>query len=310
MVGERTGVGELLLEEYVGERGEQEGVGAGADGDMPVGEAGGPGAAGVDDREGAAATTQRLEPAGEVGGRAEAAVGFERVGAEEQQMVGAVDVRHRDGVRVTEEQSAGDVFGHLVEGARGEEGPGAERGQQGGRIERTGHGVHVRVAEDDTDGLPPVLFGQCGQGCRDRVERLAPTGLLQHAVLADEGGAEPVGVGVEPAEGSALGADEALAEDVVPVAAGAGDPCPLDGEGESAGGFAQGADTQGGAGLAGTAGVVRHGPSPGRRQRRRGQARPSIPTGTHGGEVLSRRCCRAGDLVGCPRSGARWVVLP
>lgn len=205
MAGERTGVGELLLEEYVGDCGEQECVGAGADGDMPVGEAGGPGAAGVDDGERAAATTQRLEPAGEVGGRAEAAVGFERVGAEEQQMVGAVDVRHRDGVRVAEEQSAGDMFGHLVEGARGEEGPGAERGEQGGRVERAGHGVHVRVAEDDTDGLLPVPLGQCGQGCRDRVERLAPTGLLQHAVLAHEGARSRSGSASSPPKEAPLG---------------------------------------------------------------------------------------------------------
>lgn len=77
MPGERARVGELLVEQDMGERGEEEGVGAGADGDVPVGEAGGAGAARVDDGEGAAASAQRLEPAGEVGGGAEAAVGFE-----------------------------------------------------------------------------------------------------------------------------------------------------------------------------------------------------------------------------------------
>src|SRR5690606_18839764 len=68
--------------------------------------------------------------------------------------------------------------------------------------------------------------------------------------------------GVEPAEGGALGADEAFAEDVVAVSARTGDGGALDGEGEAAGGLAEGADTRCGAG------VVRHGPSPGRLRRR------------------------------------------
>ena len=55
VVGERAGVGELLLDEDLGERGEQQGVGAGPDGGMPVGEPRGAGAARVDDGEGAAA---------------------------------------------------------------------------------------------------------------------------------------------------------------------------------------------------------------------------------------------------------------
>lgn len=95
----------------------------------------------------------------------------------------------------------------------------------------------------------------------DQVEGLAPGRLPQDAVRAHEWGAQPVGVGVQTPEGRALGADEALAQDVVTVAAGAGDRRSLDGEGESAGGFAERADTQSGAGIVG------HGPSPGRRQR-------------------------------------------
>lgn len=167
-------------------------------------------------------------------------------------MAGAVEVGHRDGVRVAEEQSAGDVLGHLVEGARGEQGPGAQGGEQRGRVERAGHGVHVRVAEDDADGLRTVRLGQGGQGAGDRLERLVPARLRQGAVPADERGAQPVGVGVEPADGGALGADEAMAEDVRPVAPGGGDPGPLDGEAEPAGGLAEGADAQGGTGVLGS----------------------------------------------------------
>ena len=59
------------------------------------------------------------------------------------------------------------------------------------------------------------------------------------------GARQPVGVVVELAEGGALRADEPLAEDVVAVAAGAGDPAVLDGERQAAGGLAQRADPQG-----------------------------------------------------------------
>src|SRR5690606_19831183 len=46
-----AGTGEALLEQGVGHRREEQGVGAGADGEVAVGEAGGAGAAGVDDGE-------------------------------------------------------------------------------------------------------------------------------------------------------------------------------------------------------------------------------------------------------------------
>lgn len=70
-------VDELLLEEDVGHRREQQGVGAGPDGHVTVGEFGRAGPARVDDRERAAAGPQRLELAGEVGCGAQTPVGFQ-----------------------------------------------------------------------------------------------------------------------------------------------------------------------------------------------------------------------------------------
>ncbi|GAA3506479.1 hypothetical protein GCM10019016_135940 [Streptomyces prasinosporus] len=256
-------VDESLVEQDVRHRREQQGVGAGADGDVPVGEAGGAGAARVDDGEGAAAGLQRPEPAREVRGGAQAAVGLQGVGADQQQVVGAVQVGHRDRVRVAEEQSAGDVLGHLVDRGGGEQAAGAEPGEQQGRVERAGHGVDVGVAEDHADGVRAVPLDDGPDPGGHGVERLLPGGLAQLAVDADERGAQPVGVGVHGPEGGALGADEPLAEDVVAVAAGAGDPAVVDGEGQAAGGLAQGADTKGGAGH-GTSRVrrLRAGPAP------------------------------------------------
>ncbi len=117
---EHSGGGDPLGEQGVGEGGQQQGVAAGARREVAVGEAGGAGAARVDDDEGAAAGPQRLEPAREVGGGAQRAVGLDRVRADEQQEVGAVEVGDRDGEGIPEEEPAGDVLGHLVERAGGE----------------------------------------------------------------------------------------------------------------------------------------------------------------------------------------------
>ena len=82
---------------------QQRGIGAGAGREVAVGEFGGAGAARVDDGERAAAPAQALELAGEVGGGGQTAVGLQRVGADEQQVVGAVEVGHGDGDGAAEE---------------------------------------------------------------------------------------------------------------------------------------------------------------------------------------------------------------
>jgi hypothetical protein len=250
-LGEFAEVGELLLEEDVRHGREQQRVGAGADGHVPVGEFGGTGAAGVDDGQGAAARLEGLELAGEVGGGAQAAVGFEGVGADQQQVVGAVEVGHGDRVGVAVEQAAGDVLGHLVEGGRGEEAAGAEAREQHGRVEGAGHGVHVRVAEDGSDGVRPVPLDDRPQSGRDGVEGLSPGGLAQFAVLAHERRPQPVGVAVGRPERGALRADEPLAEHVVAVPARARHPGPLDGEREPARRLAEGTDAQSCSGVGG-----------------------------------------------------------
>ena len=249
------------VEQDVGHGGQQGGVGAGADGDVPVGESRGAGAPRVDDGQGAAAGPQGPEPAGEVGGGAQTPVGLQGVGADEQQMVGAVQVGDGDGVGVAVEQSARHVLGHLVDGGGGEDAAGAQRPEQHRRVEGARHGVHVGVAEDHADGVRPVPLDQRAQPGGDGVEGLVPAGLAQDAVLPDERGAQPVGVAVGGSEGGALRADEPLAEHVVAVAAGAGDPGALDRQRQPAGGLAEGADAYGGTGVGGTAGGAGHGSS-------------------------------------------------
>ena len=79
---------------------EQEvGVGAGPDEEVLVGLLGRLRAAGVDHDEPPAARPERVEPAGEVGRGHQAAVRRVRVRAEDQEVVGAVEVGHRDDER-------------------------------------------------------------------------------------------------------------------------------------------------------------------------------------------------------------------
>ena len=93
--------------------------------------------------------------------------------------------------------------------------------------------------------FPPCSPTTAAEAFGDRGEGLVPGGLGQRAVAADQGPRQSVGVVVELGEARALRADETLAEHVVAVAAGAGEPAVGDRQRQAAGGLAQGADPKG-----------------------------------------------------------------
>lgn len=102
-------------------------------------------------------------------------------------MAGAVQVGHGDGDRTAVEQAAGDMLGHLVERGGAEDVAGAQGGEQDGRVEPAGHGVHVRVAEDDAHGVAAVLLDQWPHPRGHQVERLLPGRLAQRALSRTSG---------------------------------------------------------------------------------------------------------------------------
>lgn len=167
-------------------------------------------------------------------------------------MVGAVQVGHRDRVGVAVHVAAGDVFGHLVECARGEQAAGPQRPDELRRIEAAGHRVHIGVAEHHTDRRPAVRAGDPAGApagaVGDRRERLVPARFDQLSPAPDQWPAQSVRVRVERPEGGALRADEAGAEHIVPVAAGMGDPAAVNGQREAARGLTERADPQSGGG--------------------------------------------------------------
>ena len=79
--------------------------------------------------------------------------------------------------------------------------------------------VRVGVAEVRGHGVAAVLGQDRGRGAVDLGECLVPGRLDQLAVAPDQRSRQPVGVGVELLDPVGLGADEAVAEDVLGVAA-------------------------------------------------------------------------------------------
>jgi len=87
-------------------------------------------------------------------------------------------------------------------------------------------------------------YGDAGANTLGHVAEVSG-GLDVPVTAAHERPAQPIRVGVDRRDGRSLRADEAVAEDVLAVAAGAGDPAVFDGERQAAGGLAQRTDPQG-----------------------------------------------------------------
>ena len=106
--------------------------------------------------------------------------------------------------------------------------------------------VGVRVAEVDGDGVAAVLVEQRPQAAVDLREGLVPRDLLEAGAGAHQRRADPVRVLVQRLQREALGADEAVAEDVLCVAADLGQHAVLERQLEPAGRLAQRAGAVGG----------------------------------------------------------------
>ena len=200
-----TGVGEALLEQGVGDRGEQMGVAAGPDEVVGVGQLGGPRKARVDDHELAAALAQRPQPAAQVGRGEQRAVRGQRVGAEDQQVVGVVDVGDRHRQAGPEHQRRGDLLRHLIDARGTEDVAAAQPLEQGAQVDRPVQGVRVGVAEVGADRVPLAGGEDRCEARLDRLEGLPPARLDQLSVAAHQRCREAVGITVQLAEAGPFG---------------------------------------------------------------------------------------------------------
>ena len=92
----------MLGEDHVDHRQQEQRVRTGPDEQMPIGGRGRFGAARIDDDDATAAGTQIAQPPAHVGRRHDAAVGYERVGANAEKEIRPVEIRYRHQQAVTE----------------------------------------------------------------------------------------------------------------------------------------------------------------------------------------------------------------
>ncbi len=125
----------------------------------------------------AAALADRANPAAHVGRGQQRPVRDQRVGAEDQQVVGAVDVGHRHREPGAEHQPGRDLLRHLVDGGGRVDVLRPERLQEGGAVDHRPEAVGGRVADVDGDGVAPALGEHPRKALVDGGERLLPARL-------------------------------------------------------------------------------------------------------------------------------------
>ena len=207
VVGERTEIDQILGEQDVGQREEEQRVGSGPDRDVFVGFLGGLRPARIDDDETTTTRSERAQARGKVGRREQTAVGRERVRAEHEEIVGAVDIRDRDRQRAAEHEAGRDLLRHLVDGARAVDVAAPQRLQQHPVVEDGTEVVRVRIAEVRRHRVVPVRGADLAETPLDLRERFAPADLPPRLALADHRDTYAVGVGLELLDRRALRAE-------------------------------------------------------------------------------------------------------
>lgn len=206
-------------EQQVHQREQQEGVGAGPDEEVPVGELRRLGAPRVDHDELAAAPAQRPEARTGVRRRHQAALRDERVAAHADEEVRAVDVGNREGPGAAVEQLAAQVLGLLVHRARGEEAPGVEQRDEELGVDLRAEVVAVRVAVVHRDGVLAMRRADRREPLAHQRERGLPLHLLPAIRGASHRPAQARGILVEVLDDLRLGAHVAARAVVLGVAA-------------------------------------------------------------------------------------------
>ncbi len=200
---------QALVEQHV-QHGQQDvDVGAGTDEVVLGGHPRGLGAPRIEQHHPAVALLEGPQPVREVGDCHQGAVGRHRVGAEDQEVRGPVDIGDRQQQLVAVHQVRDQLVGELVHGGGAEEVAGAQGPDHGQAVGQRAEAVHRRVAQIDPDSIAAVLVERLGQTVGHQVERLIPADL--HPVLAAPAYRAPQAVRVveDVGQGHALGADVA-----------------------------------------------------------------------------------------------------
>ena len=138
------------------------------------------------DHDLAAALADRAQASAHVGRGQQRAVRDQRVGAEDQQVVGAVDVGDRDAEPGAEHQPGRDLLRHLVDGRRRVDVLRPQRLQERGAVEHRPEAVGARGCRCRRRPRRARPLEHAAEPLGHRGERLLPARLDQLAVAAHE----------------------------------------------------------------------------------------------------------------------------
>ena len=226
VVGQSAELDQSLRDDDVDEGEEQERVGAGPDRVVLVRDLGGARAARVDHDDLAPTRPDSLEPASDVRGGHQRSVGHQRIRTEHEEVLGAVEVRDRDGHGVAEQITRGEVLWQLVDASGGVDVVCPDGAVEGAAVEHDTEVVRRRVAQVERDGVRAVCGDHRHEAVGDLLERLVPGHRLPLPPALDHRLPEAVGVLLQRFEGSAFGTDEAAGEGILVVAANRADRLP------------------------------------------------------------------------------------
>ena len=207
---------------------------------MFAGDLRGLGAARIDHHQ-FAARGQRLEPLGDVRRGHQAAVGNHRIGAEHQEIIGAIDIGNRQQELVPVHRGVDELVRPLVDRRRAEQIRRAQCLEQCRQVGDVAEMVHVGIAQVHRDRACAVRLLHGGEFLAGQRESLVPADRLPLRAGTAHRLGQPVRVRFQVEHGIALGADMATAERIGRIAPDRGQLAVLELQVQPADGFTQGA---------------------------------------------------------------------
>ena len=219
------------------------GVRAGHDEEMFVGVARRHRTPWIDDHQPPAPFLEGAHTTRNIGRGQKTAVGYERIGAQHQPVIRAVDVGQRHRSTGAVHQRAGHLLGQLIHAAGRKYIATAQRRPKGPIVKEERYVVHVGIAEVGRQTVAPVLGDHPLDVFIDMRERLVPAYLFPARILdaaaPNHGPLDPVRIVVQVPQRQALRAQKTFTQRILFIPANAGDAVTGGFDFQAAGGFTQ-----------------------------------------------------------------------
>ena len=219
MVRESTEANQALGEHDVEHARQQQGVRPRPDGDMLAGGVRGFGAARVDHDDAAPAFANGAKAAFDVGSGHEAALGHDRIGAEDEEQVGPVQIRYRNERLMAEHSKRDEHLRELIRRARGIHVSRAHRARERQRVGHQTKAVSDRIAIVNGRCVAAVSAADPHQPIGSPIQCVFPRHLEPTSALTDHRSSNAIGIFMKIEQRRSLGADVAAAERIVRIAA-------------------------------------------------------------------------------------------